>query len=235
MTGAYQAPPPVRFYQLPDGTDSKVQVGADGRPVEVKTPEQFQQWQQIQAAAPPSPSQADAQMAVKMAKPLSGAGAEAGNASGTSLLRDLRSVAAAMDAVEVTTALSAPRSQADHDQRANAAAQLAASLGLAVVMVRDDEVMKVPAHLELRQAGNPYMAGDLVTIETVLRNMARERAKRDQQLADWNAHRVRLARERAEAIAALPENRLSRLEARIAAAGIDLELALQGEAPGVTA
>jgi hypothetical protein len=85
-------------------------------------------------------------------------------------------------------------------------------------MVRDDPVMKVPAHLELR--GRLQVPGDLVTIETVLRDESRKRARDAAKIALWREHRERLARETAEAVANLPENRLRRLEAALAERGI---------------
>jgi len=214
-------PVAAKFFTLPDGTQSSVQINpATGGPLEVKTPKQFADWDAIQDSLPPSPSQADARLAASMARPVRDAASETDTlGAGREWITERRFAA---EAEASTAPLPAPRTKAEHDQRAGAAAQLAESLGLALVWVRDDPAMKVPAHLELRQGGMPYMAGDLTALESALHAMARERARRDEVIGAWEAEQQRKRRETAEAIAATPAARLARLEAALADRGIDL-------------
>lgn len=223
-TPAYVAPQPARFYLMPDGSQSSIQmtVGADGQPVPlaVRTPEQVQQWDAIQAAMPPGPSEADAKLMKSLARPLFNADAEH-DPTAPGWLDNTRAAAEAEAGIVETTA---PKTQAEWQQRADDAARLAQQLGLQLVLVPYDPVMGVPKHLELRQPGNPFgaQAGELTSLEVSLRNLARERQKRDSQIALWNADRERKQRETAEAIAASPAARLARLEAKLTAAGIDV-------------
>lgn len=213
----YRAPVAAKFFPLPDGTPSSVQVDlATGRPVSVSTPQQLSDWNRIQEAMPPGPAEADVRLAKSMIRPLGRENA----GDDTAVLGALR-LAAEAEAATVT--VEAPRTQAEHDARANTAAQLAARLGYRLVWVRPDDVMKVPAHLEVRdQIGTPVMAGDLVTLEKALSDLARERARRDAVIRQHEAYRARLAAERAEAIANLPENRLAALERKLTEAGIEV-------------
>lgn len=114
-----------------------------------------------------------------------------------------------------------PRTEAERDERVSAAAQLAAALGMELVMVRDDPVMKVPSHLEVRQFGFCYAAGPLEVIESRLAIDARQRAARDRAVALVEAQAAQRARAQAEAVASSPAARLARLEAKLTAAGID--------------
>lgn len=213
----FRAPVAAKFFPLPDGTPSSIQVDlATGRPVSVATPQQLADWNRIQEAMPPGPAEADVRLAKSMVRPLVKENAD----DDTGVLGALR-LAAEAEAATVT--VEAPRTQAEHDARANAAAALAASLGFALVWVRPDDVMKVPSHLEVRdQIGTPCMAGDLATLEKALSDLARERARRDAVIRQHAAYRARLAAERAEAIANRPENRLAALERKLAAAGIEV-------------
>lgn len=226
---------PARFYLMPvkhsDGTvtweHSSVQmtVGPDGepRPLEVKTPQQLADWNAIQDARPLTATEHETKVNAAAARPLFRADAEADASDGSNLLDGARFAAEAEAGVIVVSEDSPPRTRVEHDERAAVAAQLAARLGYVLTWVRDDLVTKVPAHLELRNSlGTPFMAGDLVTLETALRGMARERAQRDARIAQWEAHRAQLAAEQAERIANLPENRLARLEAKLAEAGIQV-------------
>jgi hypothetical protein len=219
----YQAE--AQFFLMPDGSKSSVQmkVGADGQPVPVavKSAQQLADWDAIQAAKPPSPSEFDAHQMAFLARPLVSADA-AHDASAPGWL-DTEWAKADAEAGVVETP--APKTPAEWQQRADAAATLAASLGLQLVLVRDDPVMGVPEHLELRQPGNPFgaQAGDLTSLEVSLRNLARERAKRDEQIRQWREHTERQQRETAERIAATPAARLARLEAALAAQGISID------------
>lgn len=220
---------PARFFQLPDGRPSSVQVkvvadatgGVTLVPLAITTPQQAAEWDQIQAAAPLTATERLTQLNAAAARPVTPAEAEADATFGGSLLDGLRAAAAAESAT--VPAAPPPRSQAEHDQRATALAAVAARLDLQLVMVRDDPVMKVPAHLEVRQSGYTYAAGDLPALEVMLHGMARERARRDEQIALWEAHRAQQAAEQAERIANLPANRLARLEAALAAQGITVD------------
>jgi hypothetical protein len=218
-TPAYQAP--ARFFTLPDGTPSTIQMkpGPDGQavPVAVTTPQQYAEWQQIQAAAPPSPSQADAKLMASMARPLFQADAEA-----DAMLTDLQLQAAMADGTAHTEELAPPKTPAENADRTAAAAALAASLDFALVWVPVTDAFGNPPHLELRQGDNPYAVGDLTSIERMLDSLARERALRNAKIRLWQDNRDRIERERQQAIYDLPESRLARLEARLAAAGIEV-------------
>lgn len=220
-------PVPARFYRLPDGSQSTIQmiVGADGepRPLAVSTPQQLAEWSAIQDARPLTMTERETKVNAAAARPLFGDQAEADAADGGNLLADVRAAAEAQAAVSAVNELDAPQTQAEHDQRAGAAAQLAASLGYRLVYVPVTDGLGNPPHLEVRDGiGTPAMMGDLITIEKALADLARERRQRDAKIAAFNAHRQRLAAEQAERIANLPENRLARLEAKLAAAGIEV-------------
>ena len=224
MTTPYQAPAEAQFFLLPDGTKSSVQmkVGADGQPVPVavKTPHQLAEWHAILAAERPSAGQADAALMKSLARPLASAEAEH-DATAPGWLDKQRLEAEASAGVVETPA---PKTREEWQQRTEAAARLAASLGLQLVWVPVTDVFGNPPHLELRQPGNPFglQAGDLTSLEVSLHGVARERAKRDAQIAAWDADRERKRRETAEAVAATPAARLARLEAALSAQGIDV-------------
>jgi hypothetical protein len=218
-----------QFFALPDGkTPSHVQIkivtDATGEitkvPAEITTPQQAQEWDAIQAAAKPDQSAILAKMMARAAKPLFDAESEQDHATGVNQLDEVRANAVALAATSITVELSKPVTKAEHDQRVSAAVALATSLGLQLVQVVDDPVAKVPAHLELRQSGNPYMAGDLVMLERVLADMTRDREVRDAQIELFHQHQLRIARERAEAIAASPAGQLAALKAKLTEQGI---------------
>lgn len=222
MTTPYQAPQPVRFFLLPDGKPSTIQmkVGADGQPapVAVQTPQQLAEWDQIQAARPLGNAELDAATMKSLVRPLFDAKADH-DVGAPDRLDKRRFEAKATGATRETPA---PRTKQEWQQRADDAAKLAASLGLQLVLVRDDPVMGVPRHLELRQPGNPfgYQGGDLTSLEVSLRNLAEERAKREQQIAAFHANQQQRAREAAERIAAQPEHQIAVLKAKLAEQGI---------------
>ena len=232
MTTPYQAAAPARFFTLPDGTQSHLQVkvvpDATGEtftvaPAEVVTLQQLAEWEQIQAAAPLTRTEALTRQLAASAKPLFKADAEADDVTGAQLLDDARFAAEAQAATSAVTEVSAapvPVGSVQWQQRADAAARAAASLGLLLTWVRDAPTGKsaVPAHFEIWPVGE--WARDIVAAEQRLTAMARDRAKRDEQIQRWADNRARIERERQEAIANLPENRIARLEAKLAAAGI---------------
>jgi hypothetical protein len=117
----------------------------------------------------------------------------------------------------VITPGQAPRSAAEREERTAAAARLAAALGMQLVMVRDDPVLKVPAHLEVRQAGYCYAAGALESIEPRLEIDRKQRAARDRAVAMAEAAAAKRARIQAEAVAASPAAQLAALKAEVAA------------------
>lgn len=233
---SYTAPQPARFYSLPDGTPSSVQmvVGADGqpRPLEVKSPQQLEQWDKIQAARPLTSVEQQTRLNASLARPIADPKSATDTlGAGRDWLAQRRFEAEAEAATEAT-ALAAPRSKAEEQERGNAAAQLAAKLGCQLVYVPVTDALGNPPHMELRPAG---IWGDLVTIEKALAAMARERDRRDRQIADYEAYRERQRAEAAERIADLPENRLARLEAALAERGIDPAplTVVHGSLPGV--
>jgi hypothetical protein len=210
---------PAQFFRMPDGSQSHIQVNPEnGRPLEVKTPEQFTEWDQIQAAAPPSASQADAKLMASLARPLF----NASDPDADAMLTDLQLQAAMADGTAHTEELAPPKTPAENADRTAAAVALAASLDFTLVYVPVTDAFGNPPHMELRQGNNPYAVGDLTSIERMLHGMSRERAQRDAKIRLWQDNRARIDRERAEAIANLPENRLARLEAKLAAAGIEV-------------
>lgn len=215
------------FAKNPDGTlkrvQSSVQMDASGNPVAVATAEQFADWDKIQAARPLTMTEHETKLNAAAARPVTPATAEPDAATvGGKRLNDDRAKASLLAGTFTDLDLAPPPvGPAEYEQRANAAAQLAASLGLSLVMV--PAANGALAHLELRQSGNPYAAGDLVTLERQLSVLARERAENDRQIQLWRAHREQLAAEQAERIANLPENRLARLEAALAAQGITVD------------
>lgn len=143
------------------------------------------------------------------------------------LLDDMRAMGAVDDAVStvITDAKGdvVPPTPAEHAARVAAAARLAASLGLQLVQVADDPLLKVPPHLEIRQCGYCYAAGDLATIESRLAIDAKQRAARDRAVALASEKAAQRARAQAEAIASSPAARLARLEAKLAAAGLAVD------------
>jgi hypothetical protein len=227
MTMPYQAPAEAVFFMMPDGSKSSIQmkVGPDGQPVPlaVRTPQQLADWDAIQAARPPSPSEADAKLMKSGVKPLFDADAQTDDVTGANMLKDARFAAEATAGVVETIE---PKSKAEWQARADALAKLAASLGLSLVLVRDDPLMGVPEHLEIRTPGSPfgYQAGKLTSLETSLSLLARERAQRDEQIRLFHAYQEQQRRETAERIANQPHNKLARLEAALLAQGISVEV-----------
>lgn len=213
---------PARFFLKPGPLDaqgkptapvpSTIQIGPNGRPVEVKTPEQFAEWQAIQDAAPPSSTQAAAQMMARMAGPLFSPDAER-EITGPSVVKDLRIQAAMAEGTAYTEEIGPPKDDAEGRARMDAAVKLAAALDFSLVWVPVTDALGAPPHLELRQGDNPYARGDLVSIERMLHIEARERELRNAQVAAFHAHQARIERDKQAAIYNLPENRIARLEA----------------------
>lgn len=213
---------PARFFPLPDGTKSDIQVkavsdavgGVTFVPLEISTPEQAAQWAQIQDALPLSMTQSDAQRMARMAKPIGGAASETDTVTGANIVKELRNQAAVQAATEAEEIQ--PRTPAEWRQRADAAAKVAASLGLQLVYIPVEDALGNPPHLEVRVPGVPHgmQPGDLVSTEKYLAALARERALTEQKLKLHREYLAQIERERQEAIYNSPENRMSRLEAQ---------------------
>ncbi len=224
------------FVTNDDGTlkmvPSSVQMipGPDGspRPLAVKTPQQLKEWAAIQEVAPLSSTAHEAQINARYratALEASGGDSDTGRFLAQARAEAEASVSAGItNPVNPETGEPYPVNRDNWQQRADAAAALAATLDLTLVWVAVTDGLGNPPHFELRQpTGNALYMGHLVTIEKQLHAAARERAVRDAQLRLHAEHMARVEAKRQQDIANLPENRLARLEAALAARGITLE------------
>jgi hypothetical protein len=214
------AVPVVGQLHTPEGRPTPVKLDAAGNRV-VETEKQLSILMQVDPPDNRPTLEKAFQLATVQKQIAKLAGAPA---PGDQLLADMQAMGTVDDAVTaVATDVQGnviPPTQEQYDQRVSAAARIANSLGMQLVMVNDDPVLRVPPHLEVRAGGIPYLAGSLEAIESRLAIDARQRAARDRAVKLIEDQAAERARVQAEAVAASPAARLARLEAKLAAAGL---------------